>query len=69
MRASPYDLSTWGYSPVAIETPLGKAAYAEGQRGFAERAEPLRDNLIELCQKLLGSTQSPGGVASATSAR
>ncbi|MGK5643543.1 3-methyladenine DNA glycosylase, partial [Streptomyces sp. URMC 126] len=25
MRASPYDLTAWGYSPVAIETPAGKA--------------------------------------------
>ena len=69
MRASPYDLATLGHSPVAVETAAGKVAYAEAQRGFGERAEPLRDKLIELCQKLLGSTQSPGWVASAASAR
>jgi len=70
MRASPYDLSGLGYSPVAIETAAGKATYAEAQRGFAERAEPLRHNLIELCRTLLdGRRHSPGWVGSASSAR
>lgn len=45
MRASPYDLSSLGYSPVRIETADGKREYATAQRAFAERAAPLRERL------------------------
>ncbi|MDW4572736.1 3-methyladenine DNA glycosylase [Microbacterium sp. M3] len=45
MRASPYDLSDWGYAAVAIETPEGKAQYVRAQRGFAERGQLLRERL------------------------
>ena len=53
MRASPYDLRAHGYSPVAIETPEGKAAYVAAQRGFAERGAVLRARLIEVCDGLI----------------
>jgi hypothetical protein len=53
MRASPYDLSDLGYSPVRIETPAGKREYAERQRGFTQRAAPLRRRLVEVCEQLL----------------
>ena len=53
MRASPYDLSGYGYSPVPIETPAGRAEYARAQAGFATRAAPLRMRLIDLCTTLL----------------
>ncbi|MFP5069900.1 3-methyladenine DNA glycosylase [Pseudonocardia nantongensis] len=52
MRASPYDLADHGFSPVPIETPAGRAAYARAQAGFAERAAPLRDRLIALAATL-----------------
>ena len=55
MRASPYDLTALGHSPVRIETPEGKAEYAQAQRGFAERAAPLRRRLLEVCDALLGT--------------
>ncbi|MDE0547002.1 3-methyladenine DNA glycosylase [Microbacterium sp. C7(2022)] len=48
MRASPYDLTDWGYEAVAIETAAGKADYVRGQRGFAERGEALRTRLISV---------------------
>ena len=48
MRASPYDLSDWGYSPVPIETPAGKAEYVAGQRRFTERSQPIRARLLAL---------------------
>lgn len=53
MRAAPYDLVDLGFEPVAIETADGKAAYVEAQRGFAERAAPLRARLGEECARLL----------------
>ncbi|WP_022910576.1 hypothetical protein [Aestuariimicrobium kwangyangense] len=45
MRASPYDLRPWGFEPVAVETAAGKADYVRQQRGFAERAQLLRERL------------------------
>ena len=53
MRASPYDLSALGYSPVRIETAQGKAEYVASQRGFAERGAPLRSRLLAECRRLL----------------
>ncbi|HET7328792.1 MAG TPA: 3-methyladenine DNA glycosylase [Nocardioidaceae bacterium] len=55
MRASPYDLRDLGYEPVRIETAAGKAEYAAAQRGFTERAAPLRRRLIDFCERLLRS--------------
>ncbi|MGI5130291.1 3-methyladenine DNA glycosylase [Pseudonocardia sp. CA-107938] len=51
MRASPYDLSAWGYTPVRIETPTGRAEYAKAQAAFAERAAPLRTRLLDVTQR------------------
>ena len=46
MRASPYDLTALGLSPVPVETPGGRARYAAAQRDFAVRAAPLRARLV-----------------------
>lgn len=46
MQASPYDVSSYGLEPVAIETPDGKAEYVRRQRDFAERADVLRHRLV-----------------------
>jgi hypothetical protein len=54
MRASPYDLTELGYSPVRVETTEGKQEYVVAQRSFAERGAPLRARLIEECERLLG---------------
>ena len=48
MEASPYDLRELGYEPVPIETPEGKAAYLERQRGFAQRSNALRHRLLDV---------------------
>ncbi len=53
MRASPYDLSALGYSPVAIETPEGRAEYVHQQRTFAAESAGLRQRLIDVCRGLL----------------
>ena len=55
MRASPYDLSAEGYTPVAIETAAGKQEYAAAQQQFAERGAPLRARLVAECDRLLGA--------------
>ncbi|WP_369139286.1 3-methyladenine DNA glycosylase [Modestobacter versicolor] len=54
MRASPYDLGGLGWTPVAIETPEGKAEYVAAQRGFAARGAALRGRLLDVCRELLG---------------
>lgn len=53
MRASPYDVSSYGLDPVAIETSEGKAEYVRHQRAFAERGATLRERLLVVCARLL----------------
>jgi len=52
MRASPYDLRNLGFTPIAVETPAGRAEYEQHQRAFTARGEPLRERLIVLCERL-----------------
>jgi hypothetical protein len=53
MRASPYDLSALGLDPVMIESPQGRAQYAQEQRAFTARAGPIREGLITAVTGLL----------------
>ncbi|WP_138444943.1 3-methyladenine DNA glycosylase [Sinomonas susongensis] len=55
MQASPYDLSGWGYAPIAIETPAGKAEYVEKQRQFAAEAAVLRERLATAIEPLVAA--------------
>jgi hypothetical protein len=55
MRASPYDLRDYGFEPIEIETPAGRAEYVRVQQSIAERAVPLRVTLIEWCDALLST--------------
>jgi len=55
MRASAYDLRAWGYEPVPVETPAGRAEYVRAQRGFSERAEVLRERLLAVVQPLIAA--------------
>jgi len=55
MQASPYDVSSYGHLPVAVETPEGKAEYVRRQRGFAERGAVLRRRLLDVCAELLAA--------------
>ena len=53
MRASPYDLSGYGYAPIAVENAAGRAEYVHCQKAIATRAEPLRSALLARCDLLL----------------
>lgn len=55
MRASPYDLSAFGLSPIKIETAEGRALYVELQRELTELAQPVRRRLIDLYRGLLAA--------------
>lgn len=53
MRASPYDLRSYGFEPIAVEEPAGRAEYVRRQAALAARAAPLRSALLRRCERLL----------------
>lgn len=53
MRASPYDLTDDGYTPVYIETEGGREVYQKEQRAFTERTVGLRKELRAFCKRFL----------------
>ncbi len=55
MRASPYDLSAYGYQPMRIDTPGGRAEYAREQAELAVRAAEVRSSLLGWCRGILSS--------------
>ncbi|MFC4128806.1 3-methyladenine DNA glycosylase [Nocardia rhizosphaerae] len=61
MRASPYDLREFGYEPVRIETPPGRAEYVRAQAAISESAEALRDRLRRACAGLSATSESSAG--------
>ena len=68
MRAAPYDftgltLDPTGepWTPVPIETPEGKAEYVAQQKAFAERGAPIRQRLLQECERLLACEANPHG--------
>lgn len=52
MQASPYDLAEWGYPPIAIETPAGRADYVRAQRGFSAESQLKRAQLKKCIDQL-----------------
>jgi hypothetical protein len=50
MRASPYDLTEFGFEPIPIETGDGRAQYVRLQREIARLAEPVRERVLEAYQ-------------------
>ncbi|MGB2186867.1 MAG: 3-methyladenine DNA glycosylase [Akkermansiaceae bacterium] len=59
MRASPYDLSSYGYSPVKIETAGGRAEYETLQREISHLAKPLRQQLIHTLSQVIADAGQP----------
>lgn len=60
MEASPYDLRQWGFQPLEVESPEGRAEYARRQRTFAERGQVLRRELIGLLDTFFEGEHSDG---------
>ena len=60
MRASPYDLRDYGFAPIEIETPAGRAEYVRIQQRIAERAAPLRAALADRCRDLSATAATEG---------
>jgi len=55
MRASPYDLTAFGYSPIHVETTSGRAEYVREQAVIANRAAAVRQALLMRCKALLAA--------------
>jgi hypothetical protein len=55
MRSSPYDLRGYGFAPIMIEEPAGRAEYVRAQNDIARRAAPLRDALADRCERLIAA--------------
>jgi len=49
----------YGFEPIAVETPAGRAEYVRAQQSVAERAAPLRAILADRCDLLLGTAGEP----------
>lgn len=58
MRASPYDLTDYGYEAVPIETADGRAQYVREQTAIARRGAQLRAALVTTCEDLLAASGS-----------
>lgn len=52
MRASPYELKDYGYTPLCIETEEGRRCYQKEQQLLATRATSLRKELHTFCERL-----------------
>ncbi|MFI5776445.1 3-methyladenine DNA glycosylase [Nocardia sp. NPDC051570] len=55
MRASPYDLTAYGYEQIKIETPAGRADYVRAQSDIATRGAVLRTAVLDRCRTLLSA--------------
>ena len=63
MRASPYDLTGYGFAPITVEEPAGRAEYVRQQGIVAARAAALRALLLQRCEQLVAHAagQPPAG--------
>jgi hypothetical protein len=52
MRASPYDLSEFGFPSIRIETKAGREEYVEGQQAVWRRGVPVRERLLAEYQRV-----------------
>ena len=68
MQASPYDLREFGFEPVTVEEPAGRAEYVRRQGLVAQRAVPLRAPLLERCEQLLNHQHTGGPLRRAVGA-
>lgn len=58
MRASPYDLSEYGYEAIRIETPRGREQYQLEQRKIYDAGQILAKRLLDECEYVLDKSGS-----------
>lgn len=61
MRASPYDLSEFGFTPIRIETKEGREEYVIAQRELTRRAVPVRAKVLAGYQRVNRGCEPAGG--------
>lgn len=61
MRASPYDVSEFGFSPVCIETADGREEYASHQRELAVMTAKLRSQILAVTKVLVSARNAAAG--------
>ena len=52
MRASPYNLTEFGFEPITIETADGRAQYVRLQRQIARLAAPVRERILQAYHRI-----------------
>jgi hypothetical protein len=55
MRASPYNLSGYGYAPIPMETRAGREEYVELQHGLYRRGVPVRERVLAAYRVVLNA--------------
>lgn len=59
MRASPYDLSSYGdYQPILVETKEGRAEYEDAQKQIYQKGQSVREKLINQLKQVLVSVEN-----------
>ncbi|MGJ6124138.1 3-methyladenine DNA glycosylase [Mycolicibacterium sp. Y3] len=58
MRASPYDLTGYGITPIRIETTSGRTDYVRHQQEVARRAAELRTALRDHCRGMIAGDRA-----------
>ena len=58
MRASPYDLSAYGYTPIPIETPQGRMLYQSEQKKLGMQGRELASRILIECAKVIEAQTS-----------
>jgi len=61
MRASPYDLTKWGFDPIKVEALEGRLEYERQQRVLHEKAQILRAKLREEISSVLNAVNKVVG--------
>jgi hypothetical protein len=68
MRSSPYDLSEQGFTPIRVEEASGREEFIQEQRRLAEKAQPLRAQMLGLYRYLLAAHEGSQGATTSLSA-
>ena len=59
MKASPYDVSQYGYDAIEVETAEGRELYRTKQRALYEKGQPIARRLLAECNRLLAQRALP----------
>jgi len=58
MKASPYDLTKYGYEPIKIETEEGRRKYQREQKRIWEKGDKIRKKLIRFYEELRNAVRN-----------